>query len=489
MSRPPAMRPAARALALAGAAAVLSGCALGPRYHAPALPPSGQGHFVSAEPSVYSPQAPPPNWWRLYQDPVLDRLVQQALTENLDLRAAAANLSRARGALEQARAGLFPSTDLSLSGIYGKSTTQNLIESLNGDPAKPSWFYDGGLDVSYEVDLFGRIRRTIEAARANAQSVAAAEDLVRVSVAAETARAYADACAFAESVDVAKRSADLTQQLYDLTVRGRDLGARSDFDVASAAAVLDEARAEIPTLEGEQRTALFELAVLTGRPPEEISAEAAACHTPPSMSQLMPVGDGGAMIRRRPDVREAERLLAADTAQIGVAEADLFPQVFLTANAAQGGSSFSQLTASKAFSWGMGPLITWTFPNILSAKAEVSQARAQASGDIARFDSVMLGALKETEEALTTYASELRRNGALRAARDDNARAFELAQVQLQNGAIGFPDLIQDERNLVQAESALASSDQLLVSDQVSVFKSLGGGWEEAPPVVAPKVR
>lgn len=479
---------AVKALALAGAAALLAGCTLGPRFHEPSTPPSGQGRFVSAEPSTFSSQQPPPNWWRLYQDPVLDKLVQQALTENADLRAAAANLARARGALDQARAGLFPATDVTLSGTYGKSTTQNLIESLQGTPAKPSWFYNGALDASYEVDLFGRIRRGIEAARADADSVAAAEDVVRVSVAAETARAYANACAYGEGLDVARRSADLTQQLYDLTVRQRDLGARSDLDVASAGAVRDDARAEIPTLEGQQRTALFELAVLTGRPPEEISAEAAACHTPPKVGQLMPVGDGAALIRRRPDVREAERFLAADIARVGVAETDLFPTVSLNGSAAQGGSSFSSLTSPKAFSWGVGPLITWTFPNILVAKAEVKQARAQASGDIARFDSAVLAALKDAEESLTAYASELRRNAALRAARDENARVYQIAQAQLQNGAIGFPDLIQDERNLVQAESALAASDQTLVSNQVSVFKSLGGGWEEAPPVVPPRI-
>jgi NodT family efflux transporter outer membrane factor (OMF) lipoprotein len=477
----------ARALALGGAAAILTGCALGPSYHQPPTSPSGQGRFVSAEPSTYSPEPPPADWWRLYQDPVLDRLVLQALTQNADLRAAAANLAKARGALEQARAGQFPSTDLALSAAYGKSSTQNLVESLQGTTARPSWVFDGALDASYEVDLSGRVRRTIEAARADAQSVAAAEDLVRVSVAAETARAYADACAYAESLGVARRSAELTQQLYELTVRQRDLGARSDLDVASAGAVRDQARAEIPTLEGQQRTALFELAVLTGRPPEEISAEAAACRTPPQMSRLLPVGDGAALIRRRPDVREAERLLAADTARIGVAEADLFPRVTLNGSAAQQASNFSQLTSSKAFSWTVGPLITWSFPNVLVAKAEVKQARAQASGDIARFDSAVLNALKEAEEALTAYASELRRNAALRSARDENARAYELAQVQERNGAIGFPDLIQDERNLVQAETALAASDQLLVSDQVSVFKSLGGGWEEAPPVVPPR--
>ena len=472
---------------LAGAALALAGCAIGPRFHEPSTPASGQGGFVSASGDAFSGGPPPPDWWRLYRDPVLDRLVQEALTNNADLQAAAANLAKARGALEQARAGLFPSTNLQASATYGKSSTANLLATLEGTTAKPGWLYDGQFDVSYEVDLFGRIRRTIQASRADAQAVAAAQDVVRVTVAAETTRAYADACAYAEGLGVAQRSAALAGQLYDLTVRQRDLGARSDLEVATAGTVFDQAKAAVPGLEGQQRTSLFELAVLTGRPPEEISADAARCHTPPRLDQLLPVGDGAALLKRRPDVRQAERTLAADTARIGVAEADFFPTVSLTGNAAQAGSNGAQLTSSRNFSWGIGPLITWSFPNVLVAKAEVRQARAQASGDIARFNSAVLTALKEAEEALTAYASELRRHAELQGARDQAARAFQLAQVQQQNGAIGFPDLVQDERNLLQAESDLAASDQLLVSDQVTVFKALGGGWEQAPAVVPPK--
>ena len=468
-------------------AALLAGCTVGPRYQAPPAPPSGQGGFVSAAPETFSPAPPPADWWRLYQDPVLDALVRDALTQNADLRAAAANLAKARGVLEQARAGLFPSTNLAASALYGRNTTQDLVASLQGTTAHPGWVYDGQFDVSYEVDLFGRVRRTIEAARADAQSIQAAEDLVRVTVAAETARAYANACAYGEEADVARRSAGLAKDIYDLTVRQRDLGARSDFDVASAGVIASQAQAGIPTLEGQQRAALYSLAVLTGRPPEEVSAAAAACKTPPSVRQLLPVGDGAALLKRRPDVRQAERIVAADTARIGVSEADFFPTVSLTGSAAQAGTNGAQLTSSRNFAFGLGPLVTWTFPNVLVAKAEVQQSRAQASGDIARFDSAVLDALKEVEQALTAYGSELQRHAALVLARDQSQRAYDLAQVQFQNGAISFPDLLQTERNFLQAQSDLASSDQLLVSDQVTVFKTLGGGWEQAPPVTPPK--
>ncbi len=476
-----------RRIGALGLALLASGCAVGPNFHPPATPVSAVGPFVSAAPAIATPEAPPPDWWRLYDDPTLDQLVQQALTENEDLKVAAANLLRAQGVLQQARAGLFPSTDLTANDLWGLSSGDQLVDFLQGAPLKPGWFGSAGLSVSYEVDLFGRIRRSIEAARADAAATAEAENVVRITVAAETARAYADACALAEQAATARKSADLAQSILDLTTRMRDLGARSDFDVASAAATVDEARAQIPTFEGEQRAQLYELAVLTGRPPAEISQAAAACRAPPTIASPLPVGDGAALLKRRPDVREAERTLAADTARIGVATADFYPTVSLTGSGGSGGDSLKQFASASSFTYQVGPLITWSFPNVLAARAEVIQARAQASASIAGFDSVVLNALKETEQALTTYHAELTRHTALVANRDDNQRAFDLASIQLQRGSISFPDLLQTERNLTTAQAELAASDQALIDDQVSVFQALGGGWENAPPVVAAK--
>ena len=463
------------------AAFALGACAVGPNYHAPVTPPTAQGAFVSGDASTSIDQPPPGDWWKLYNDPALNALVEEALTENRDLKVAAANLAKAVAVLQEARAGRFPSTEINAGASYGQSSTTDLVASLKNLEARPSAGFDGAFAVSYDFDLFGRIRRTIHAARADAESVAAAEDLARVNIAAETTRAYADACAFGQEVDVAHQSVAVVQNVYDLTVRQRDLGARSDFEVASAGAILDQARAAVPTLEGQQRSALYELAVLTGKPPAEISQAAAACMKPPVLSQLLPTGDGAALLKRRPDVRAAERTLAADTARIGVATADLYPTVSLGANVGAAGSSFNQLSQNNNISFGVGPLISWSFPNVLVARARIKQARAQDSADLAQFDSTVLTALKEVEQALTTYNSELKRNAALKSARDNSDRAATLAKVQLDNGAISFPDYLQTERLLVQAEADLAQSDQMVIEDELAVFKTLGGGWEQAP--------
>ena len=477
----------ARAFAALACALGAPGCAVGPNFKPPATPPAAAAPFVSATPTVASPDAPPDAWWRLYDDPVLDGLVKDALTENEDLKVAAANLLKAQGVLLQARAGLFPSTTLTANDLWGVSSTEQLLASLSNQPAQRGWFASGGLGVSYEVDIWGRIRRSIEAARADAEATAEAQNVVRITVAAETARAYADACAFAEQADTARKSAEIAQEVLDLTTRQRDLGAKSDFDVASAAAVLDQTRATIPTFEGERRAQLFELAVLTGRPPSQISQAAAACTSPPRIPTPLPVGDGAALLKRRPDVLQAERTLAGDTARIGVAVADFFPTVSLTGAGGAGGANARQFFAPSSFSYQLGPMISWNFPNVLVAKSEVVQAKAQASASIAQFDSVVLNALKETEQALSTYDAELARHAALIANRDDNQRAFDLANVQLQRGSISFPDLLTTQRNLEDAKAQLAASDQALVDDQVAVFQALGGGWQTAPPVVSPK--
>ncbi|MEJ0064565.1 MAG: TolC family protein [Caulobacteraceae bacterium] len=173
--------------------------------------------------------------------------------------------------------------------------------------------------------------------------------------------------------------------------------------------------------------------------------------------------------------------MPATTARIGVATADFYPTVSLTGNLGTSGSSMKQLASASSFTYQLGPLVTWSFPNLLVARAEVIQAKAQASGSIASFDSVVLNALKETEQALTTYDAELSRHQALVANVSDNQRAFDLAEIQLQRGSISFPDLLQTERNLEAARAELAASDQALIDDQVAVFQALGGGWEDAP--------
>ncbi len=485
-------------LTLAGVAS-LGACTVGPRYRPPTPLAPASPKFASSVPAIAADPPPPPNWWRLYNVPVIDQLVQQALTHNNNLLVAAANLTEARAALSLARAGRYPSATVSAGAQYGVTDTQQLAAGLTGRSAKPELIYDGGLDVSYELDLFGRIHRAVQAAAANYEAVRAAEDVTRISVAAETTRAYVDACAYAEELGVARQSLDLVTQSYQVTLKEADAGAASDFDVARASQLVEQTRATLPSFEGQRRTALFELAVLTGRPPEEISKDADACKAPPKLAHALPVGDAQGLFKRRPDVRQAERELAANVARIGVATADLYPSISLGGSVTGAGSAFgaagSALTGvGSALSGGtssgggdltyaVGPLLSWTLPNTLVALAEIREARATASASYANFQATVLQALQDTEEALTTYRAELGRNFSLAAAHTQSQVAFRLAGVRFQAGEANFLDVLTAETDLVNASAALANSDQALASDQVTVFKALGGGWEQAPDV------
>lgn len=488
--------PARRTSRLAGLAALaaLAGCAVGPNYVAPTPPPPGApggGAFVSDAPKALQP--PPAHWWRLYNDAVLDGLVQDALVHNKNLLQAAANLAQARAALSQARAGRFPSTTLSAGAQYGVSSNTIAVDNIargaapGGSSARsapnPEPYYSYGLDVSYEVDLFGRIRRSIRAAKADVEAQQAAEDVVRVTVAAETTRAYVNACAYAEELAVAEQSLQVAAQGLTVIQSEVQLGAASDFELARQQALVEQTRATLPGFEGQRRTALFELAVLTGRPPEDISRAADACKAPPKLAQVLPVGDAQALFRRRPDVRQAERQLAGNVERIGVATADLYPTITIGGSAQEYATRLGGLTSPSNLSWLVGPLLSWNFPNTLVAQAQIRQTRAVASASLASFQQTVLQALQDTEEALTAYGSELRRNVSLRASLQQQERAYQLAQVRFRDGSASYLDLLTTETDLINARAALANSDQLLASDQVTVFKALGGGWEDAPSV------
>jgi NodT family efflux transporter outer membrane factor (OMF) lipoprotein len=478
-----AVNPPAAALTAALAAA-LAGCAVGPHYKPPSPPAPMVGGFIAPTPAAASAEQPPVDWWQLYQSAAIDKLVGDALLHNKSLLAAAANLAEARAALALARAGHYPSTTLSAGAQYGVSADSAFANALRDlGPPNPGPIYTAGLDVSYELDLFGRVRRTVQAASADYQAQQAAEDVTRISVAAETTRAYVNACAYAQELDVARRSLDLVTQDYELTVQQGAAGAATDFDVARARELVAQTRATLPAYEGERRTALYQLAVLTGRPPEEISQDADACRSPPRLNRVLPAGDVKSLFRRRPDVRQAERELAASVARIGVATADLYPTITLGASAASESNRVGGLGARRNRSYGAGPLLSWSFPDILVARAEIREARATASAALAGFQGAVLQALEDIESALATYGSELDRNAALGEARDQSQLAFNLIETQFELGRVSYLDLLTAETDLVNVSASLAGSDQALASDQVTVFKALGGGWEQAPPI------
>ncbi len=490
-----------RHLAAFAPALLLASCAVGPNYHAGRTPAPASGKFDAAARPVFDQSDAPAVWWKLYDDPVLDRLIGQAFIANTDIRVATANLRRARAVLSQARAGRLPTTTTSASAQYQRfggyqssgATFGGSVTTGTGTTAPRSTLesgvYQAGLDVSYELDLFGRVTRLIQASRADYEALAAVRDTTRITVTAETARAYADACSAAAQVKVARKSTDLQRNTVDLTEVLYNAGRSSPLDVARAKSQLETTRATLPGFVAAHEEALYRLAVLTGRTPETVDPEAAACEKAPRLDRPLPVGDGAALLKRRPDIREADRTLAAETARIGVATADLFPRISIGAGASTSALKVGDLGKNSSFSFIVGPLLSWSFPNFAVVRAQIRQARASAEGALATFDGTILAALQETETALAQYAGERDRNAALREARDQSAEAVRIVRLRYGAGAQSFLDVLDAERTRATAEASLAASDAQLVTYQIAVFKALGGGWETAPeptPVVMP---
>ena len=460
---------------------MLSGCMVGPNYRTP-LPIGGQpvGAFRQST-STVSQEQPQDDWWRLYRDPKLDALIAQAFAANTDLRVAAANLEAAKAAVDLAKSGRWPTTALSAGAAYGVTSAELArAGSLRRDPTADA-ILQAGVNVSWEIDLFGRIRRQVEAARADAEASASLRDAVQVEVAAEVTGAYADACAFASAADVQRRSITLAERSARLVEAQADAGAVGNLEVTRAQALTEQSRAGLAPLDAQRRAAVYRLAVLTGQTPETRVDAAERCVAPLILTQSIPTGDGASLIARRPDVRAAERRLAAATARIGVATADLYPTIDLGAAVASLASSLSGLGAVASRTWSVGPLATWLVPNQSAARARIRAARATADADLASFDGSVLTALRDVELALNALAADFQRRDALQAARVRDARAVTLSEQRFGAGATGFLDLLDAQRTLIADDNALALSSQAIGADQVQLFKALGGGWHSGP--------
>lgn len=462
--------------------AALSACTVvGPDYHVPEEAVVNQEAaarpFASAKEPVYAAGDDlPENWWRMYDRAVLDELVEKALAANTDLRIASANLARARAILDEAKSASDPIFDVSATPTYGRKATAHGAR-VDGD----HWFYDMGAGMSYQLDLFGKIARAVEAAEADVEATRAAYDLMRITVIADTTRAYLDVCSSGHRVDVAVRSVGLQKQFVQTTERLAAGGRATPLDVSRARAQLEQLRAAVPPLTAQQRTALFQLSVLTGEVPDALVDQVGQCKAIPALTQPIPVGDGARLLSRRPDIRQAERALAAATARIGVATADLYPSISLGLSVGSTGT-FSDWGSGNFFRWGIGPLISWKVPATGSARARIAQAEAATAAALADFDGTVLRALKEVESALTVYARELDRHAALKEARDQSAKASWQAHRLYDYGRTDFLTTLDADRTLAEYESRLAESDAQLARDQVTLFLALGSGWQDGAP-------
>ncbi|NUA27671.1 efflux transporter outer membrane subunit [Cupriavidus basilensis] len=455
---------------------------VGPDYHVPeqaaVRAPEANGPLLGTDGPAVSVAPVPDDWWRLYDDPKLDALVQQALSANTSLRVAAANLRRAVAIYHEVEAENLPQAAFSAKAERAQIAGESFLLK---EKVPVFNLGDVGFSVSYLVDFFGKLARADEAALASAQASQAALDMARVSVVAQTVRAYVQGCAATHELAVAQEQLALQTRGVEIAAKMVAAGRGQPADMLRARAQAETLRAALPRFKAEKEGAAYRLAVMLGQPPAALSQAVSECHEEPTLRQAMPVGDGAALLKRRPDIRQAERELAAATAKIGVATADLYPSVRIGASAGLSGI-LSDLGTGPTAHWGMGPLITWNLPTN-GVRPRIHGMEAGADAALARFDGVVLKALEETQSALSAYTRELERNQSLRVARDDANEVARQHRLLYQSGRVPYLSSLDADRTLAGAEAALAASDSQVALDQINLFLALGGGWQNSPKV------
>lgn len=468
---------AATKRAAAALSVALAACApVGPNYriapNALVNAPAANGPFVATSPAASS-EPPPDRWWRLYDDPTLDTLVAHALADNVDLKVAQANLERSDALLQGARTARDPSIAADASTNYTQQSAQSVLSHVQ--PPRHE-IYNIGFAASYDLDLFGGIRRGIEAASADREAVLAARDLVRVDVAAQVTLAYADLCNAGNELDVVRRTIAVQQRRLALTRELVAHGRAPSFEQQRDEATVASSHAQLAPLQASRMNAAFRLATLMGQPPENYDRALLACHTPLTLSAPLPAGDGRALLERRPDVRAAERRLAASTARIGVETAALYPDIKIGASIGStgGAASFATPLTNR---FAIGPMVTWDLHRS-AIRARIDAAEATSRASLARFDATVLTALRETESALETYAGTLERLKQLQASRDAARAVLTQTDALVRGGKAGGLAALDAERAWLSAEAAVVAAQRDINHEQIATFLALGGGWQ-----------
>jgi multidrug efflux system outer membrane protein len=456
-------------------AVVLNACAVGPDYHPPE---EAAVAFVAASAAGVREQPFEAAWWEQFGDPLLDDLVGRALVNDLDLQIAAARVAEARAVLGAVRRERWPAAQPEVAGARSKAQQSGLTTERTEIDS-----YDAGIASVWELDLFGRVRRGVEAASADAEAAAAELRDGQVLVAAEVARNYLQLRGAQKRLGVARANLDYQRETLELTRVRLELGRGSELDVASAAARLAATEASIPPLTASASVAAHRLAVLLGARPGTLDGEIALREVAPHLTTLA-VDSPEALLRRRPDIRAAERALAAATARIGVAKADLFPRLTLSGFIGFIAGDAGALGESASRAWSVAPVLSWAGFDV-GVRARIAATEARTVGALAAYERTVLLALEETENAFVTYGQQRQRLTAVVAQANASRRAAELARVQYREGALDFLRLLDAERTVLQAEDEVATAETDLNVAVVSIYKALGGGWEAAPEPAA----
>ncbi|MCU0587630.1 MAG: efflux transporter outer membrane subunit [Syntrophobacteraceae bacterium] len=462
-----------------------SGCTVGPDYVRPRIETPPRWSELPAAGAAEGP-AQVADWWSLMGDEKLESLIHRAVESNMELRLAEARAREARAARGVVSADAYPAVDA--AGSFSRSRSSGGV-STGGDGVTGSGagggrsrqtqdFFQVGFDASWEVDIFGGVRRSVEAADADIQ--ASEENLrdVMVSLVAEVARSYIQLRGDQRRIAIAEDNLKSQERTLELTQGRFEAGLSSELDVAQARAQLATTEARVPVLEASARQAIHQLGVLLGMEPGALLGELEEGRPIPVGPGDIPVGLPSDLLRRRPDVRRAERELAAATARVGVATADLFPRFFLTGAAGLDGVGLVDVAMPTSTFWKIGPSLRWPVFDAGRARAVIQVQDARQEHALVSYERSVLGALKDVEDALVAYSKEHATRAALLQAVDASRRAVEISRELYTKGLVDFLNVLINQRALDATQDQLAVSEQALSTNLVALYKALGGGWE-----------
>lgn len=472
----------------------VAGCMVGPDYHRPpvkvqsrwaatdvgALSAVGMAGVPTSRPSIVQPGGDlPERWWTTLGDATLDALVERAARSNLDLRSATARVREARARWAGARAGLFPTVHT--AGSYDFYHNYGALFPVDTSDYN---LLIAGFDATWEVDVFGGTRRAIEEAGDNLQAQAEARRDLLVSLLAEVCRDYVQLRTAQRRAAIASDNLQVQRQSLDLARRLRVAGVAGDLDVTRAQAEVTSTAATLPALDADAQRSIHALGVLLGESPDALLAQLSRPGPIPRPPARVTVGLPSGLLRRRPDVRRAERQLAAATASIGVAEANLYPQFTLT-----GDFGVAATDASQLFNWssryvGVGPSARWRLFDAGRVLADVDSRRAIREELLADYRQTILSAVRDVEDAVVAFDREQDRRDLYRQTVESNAESVRIANDQYASGVAGFLTVLDAERSLFASQDALAVSDGAISLDLVALYKGLGGGWGAVEPQI-----
>lgn len=464
-------------------AVALSACTVGPDFVRPGMPvPDGFVQAQAADATHATPTvAPDPLFWESFGDPQLTALVEEALASNHDLRIALANFDRANALLRESKFDYFPTITADAEGSDGRASADQAPGVARSDRDGES--YGVGIHAGWELDLFGRIRRSVEAGRADAAASAADLAAAQVAIVGEVARTYFGLRGLQERLHVARENAANQRETLRLVDARLGAGRGTEFDTARARAQLETTSARIPALEAQVAFDMHRLAVLVGRPPGALVAELAPPRALPDLPAKLDAGTPGDLLARRPDVAAAERRLHAATARIGVATADLFPRFTLGGLIGSQAIDTSMLFERDSETRVVALGVDWSFLDVGRVRARIAAADASASGSLARYEQAVLRALEDTENALVRHARARLEDAHLQRAASNSAHAAELAHIRFEAGATGLFEVLDAERTRLEAQDAFAAARTRAVVSAVALYQAMAGGWPGKLPV------